>query len=119
MSIVGETYEILKDLKSLSDKHKDKEILNRVLELQDKFYELREENEALKSQIAELENISELKKDLELLPTGLYIRKSEKEAGIDSRYCAACFENHHKLYPIVQGNLRRNHFCSNCKISVG
>lgn len=58
MSIVSETYEILKDLKSLSDKHKDKEILNKVLELQDKFYKLREENEALKSKIVELENIS-------------------------------------------------------------
>ena len=40
MSIVGEAYEILKDLKLLSDKHKDKEILNKVIELQNKFYEL-------------------------------------------------------------------------------
>lgn len=119
MSIVSEVYEILKDLKSLSDKHKDKEILNKVLELQGKFYELREENESLKSKIAEFENTSELEKDLELLSNGLFIRKSEKEAGKEIRYCAACFRNHHKLYPIVQGNLRRNHFCSNCKISVG
>ena len=67
----------------------------------------------------ELENISELEKDLELLPDGLYVRKSEKEAGKDIRYCAACFRNYHKLYPIIQGSLRRNHFCSNCKISIG
>lgn len=118
MSIVGEAYEILKDLKLLSDKHKDKEILNKVIELQNKFYELKEENENLKSQIAEYENTAELEKDLELLPSGVYIRKSEKEAGKDIRYCPACFRNRHKLYPIVSGNLRRNRFCSNCNTPI-
>lgn len=114
MSIVGEAYEILKDLKVLSDKRKDKEILNKAMELQNKLYELKEENENLKSQIAEFENTTELEKDLELLQSGVYIRKSEKEAGKDIRYCPACFRNHHKLYPIVSGNLHRNRFCSNC-----
>lgn len=114
MSITGEAYEILKDLKQLSDRHKDKAILDKVLELQSKFYELKEKNENLKSQIAEFENTAELEKDIELLPSGVYIRKSEKEAGKDIRYCPACFKNHHKLYPIIQGSLRRNRFCVNC-----
>ena len=110
MSIVGEAYEILKDLKLLSDKHKDKEILNKVIELQNKFYELKEENECLKSKIAELENTTELEKDLELLPSGVYIK--------DIRYCPACFRNYHKLYPIIHGSLRRNRFCSNCNTPI-
>ena len=66
----------------------------------------------------ELENTSELERDLELLPSGVYIRKSEQEAGKDIRYCAACFKNHHILYPIIHGSLPRNRFCSNCKMSV-
>ncbi len=33
MSIVSEAYKILKDLKSLSNKHKNKEILNNALGL--------------------------------------------------------------------------------------
>ncbi len=65
MSIIGETYEILKDLKSLSEKHNNKEISNKVLELQNKFYELKEENENLKAQIEELKNMSELEEDLD------------------------------------------------------
>lgn len=119
MSIIGETYEILKDLKSLSEKHNNKEISNKVLELQNKFYELKEENENLKAQIEELKNMSELEEDLDLLPNGLYIKKSEKEAGKNIKYCAACFKNYRKLYPIVHGSLRKNQFCSNCKMSVG
>lgn len=118
MSMVSEAYEILKDLKLLSDKYKDKEILNKVIELQNKFYELKEENECLKSKVAELENATELEKNLELLPSGVYIKKSEKEAGKDIRYCSACFRNYHKLYPIIHGSLRRNRFCSNCNTPI-
>ncbi len=118
MSIIGETYEILKDLKQICDKRKDKEISDKVLELQSKFYELKEENENLKSKIADFENTEELEKDLELWPSGVYIRKSEKEAGKDIRYCPACFKNHHKLYPIIHGSLRKNRFCSNCNTPI-
>lgn len=119
MSIVSEIYELLKELKGLSDKYKDEKMSNKVLEIQSKFYELKEENESLKSKILELESIKELEQDLELLPNGLYIRKSEKEQGKNIYYCSSCFHNYKKLYPIVSGSLRSNHFCSNCKMSVG
>ncbi len=118
MSVIGEAYEILKDLKSLSDKCRDKEIYDKVLELQSKFYEMKEENETLRGKISELENVTELEKDLEILPTGLFIRKSEKESGKNVKYCASCFRKFHQLYPIVRGSLASNYFCSNCKISV-
>ena len=75
-------------------------------------------DEGLKSKIVELENVAELEKDLELLPSGVYIKKSEKEAGKDIRYCSACFRNYHKLYPIIHGSLRRNCFCSNCNTPI-
>ncbi|MBQ3512538.1 MAG: hypothetical protein IJA32_01890 [Lachnospiraceae bacterium] len=119
MSIVEDIYNLLKELKGLSDKYKDEKMSGKLFEIQNKFYELKEENELLKTRIFELENVKELEQDLELLSNGLYIRKSEKEQGKNIYYCSSCFNNHKKLYPIVTGSLRTNHFCSNCKMSVG
>lgn len=50
--------------------------------------------------------------DLELLEQGYYIKKSEHVKGINIKYCVACYNNTGKLYPIVQGSLRRDYFCS-------
>lgn len=119
MSVVGDICDLLKELKGLSDKYKDEKMSSKLFEIQSKFYELKEENEKLKSRILELENIKDLEQDLELLSNGLYIRKSENAQGKNIYYCSSCLNNYKKLYPIVSGNLHSNYFCSNCKMSVG
>ena len=50
--------------------------------------------------------------DLELDERGYYIKKSEKQAGKNIRYCAACYQNTGKLFPITQGSMRRDFFCT-------
>lgn len=54
--------------------------------------------------------------DLELLDSGLLIKKSEKEAGKKIYYCHACYQNTGKLFTVVKGSLARDKFCSNCKM---
>lgn len=54
--------------------------------------------------------------DLELLDSGLLIKKSEKEAGKNIYYCYACYQNTGKLFTVVKGSLARDKFCSNCKM---
>ena len=54
--------------------------------------------------------------DLELLDSGLLIKKSEKEAGKNIYYCHACYQNTGKLFTVVRGSLERDKFCSNCKM---
>lgn len=54
--------------------------------------------------------------DLELLDSGLLIKKSEKEAGKNIYYCHACYQNTGKLFTVVKGSLARDKFCSNCKM---
>lgn len=120
MGTLKDVYDIIKDLRALAKKHKDEEMAERIVEIQDAFFEFREEladlkdeNRQLVEKIKQLEDTSELEKDLELQPGGYYIRKSEKEQGKNHIYCAACWQNHKKLMPIVStiGVARQ---CSNC-----
>lgn len=54
--------------------------------------------------------------DLELLDTGLLVKKSEIEAGKKIYYCHACYQKTGKLFTVVQGSLARDKFCSNCRM---
>lgn len=54
--------------------------------------------------------------DVEMLESGLLIRKSELAAGMSINYCPACYANYKKLFPVVKGSMARDCFCSNCKM---
>ena len=54
--------------------------------------------------------------DIEILESGLLVRKSEIAAGKNINYCPACYTNYKKLYPVVKGSMARDRFCSNCKM---
>ena len=54
--------------------------------------------------------------DLALHDGGFYYKKSEIMAGKKLRYCAACYQNHKKLFPITQGAVKRDYFCTNCQM---
>ena len=124
MGTLKDLYDIIKDLKGLAKKHNDNEMVEKVIDIQEGFFEMREqiegvkeENRQLREKIRELESCAELEKDLELVG-GTYIRLSEKEQGQTHRYCAACWQNYKKLYPIIRtiGAARQ---CSNCHTVIG
>lgn len=54
--------------------------------------------------------------DLELMDSGLLVKKSEMEAGKKLYYCHACYQNTGKLFTVVKGSLDRDKFCTNCKM---
>ncbi len=54
--------------------------------------------------------------DIEMLESGVYIRKSDLASGKKIYYCPACYTKERKLYPIVQGSMARDKFCSNCRM---
>lgn len=53
--------------------------------------------------------------DIETNDRGMLVKKSDIEAGKNIIYCPACYKNYGKLFPITQGSMRRDMFCSNCK----
>lgn len=120
MGVAKDVYEIIKELKGMVKEYHNEEMSEKVVDIQDSFFELREEietvkeeNRGLKAKIKLLEDSSKLEKDLEMTPMGLYVRISEKEQGKTMEYCPACWQNHKKLFPIVRtiGNARQ---CCNC-----
>ena len=97
----------------------------KVVEIQSAFFDLREElqntkeeNQQLKETIKSLNDVSEIEKDLELSPRGCYIRKSEKGQSPQPIYCAACWQNHRKLMPIVN-TIEDIYQCCNCHTVIG
>lgn len=54
--------------------------------------------------------------DVEMLESGLLIRKSEAAEGKTIHYCPTCYQKDGKLFPIVKGSMARDRFCSNCKM---
>jgi len=54
--------------------------------------------------------------DIEMLESGVYIKKSEASIGKKIYYCPACYTKEGKLYPIVPGSMARDKFCANCKM---
>ena len=70
-------------------------------------------NRSLKLKISELQKARDIEEDLELLPEGYLIRKSEREKNKNIAYCAACWQKFKKLMPYTRtiGNKRQ---CNNC-----
>ena len=124
MSALRDLYDIIKEFKELVSEYQNEEMSEKLVAIQEGFFELREEladikdeNRALKEEIANLKDISALEEDLELTERGYLIRKSEKEAKKDIHYCMACWQNYKKLMPIVRtiGNVEQ---CCNCHSRV-
>lgn len=124
MSAVKDIYDIIKELKSLVKEYQNDEMAEKVVAIQEGFFDIREElenvkeeNKRLKDEIAQPKDISELEKDLEITAGGYIIRVSDKIAGKDIRYCAACWQNHKKLMPLVH-TIGHTIQCSNCHTVV-
>lgn len=124
MGTLKDIYEIIKELKSLVNTYQNEEMSGKVIEIQEGFFDIREEienikeeNRQLRETIKQLSDNAELEKDLDLAPGGFYIRKSEKEQNKNIRYCAACWQNHKKLMPLVH-TLAASSQCCNCHTVV-
>lgn len=113
MSAVKDVYDLVRDLVDEAKRQKNLELQEKLMDIQSLIFDIREENEQLKSRVAELEKCSILESELELLDSGLYVKKTEKESGKNIRYCASCFQMHGKLIPVALGN--RILVCPNCK----
>lgn len=109
MIVIDEILTAVNAALDLAKKHQDKENAEKLVEIYSSILELKKKIEELKAKNDE-EN------DLELSEEGFYYKVSEIKAGKKLRYCAACYNNTGKLYPITSGSLSRDFFCSNCRM---
>ena len=116
MIIIDEVLSAINTAMELAQKKNDKEVAEKLIGIYSSMLELKKENEELKNKLAEYEKAAVEADDLILTDQGFYYRKSEFDAGRRMRYCAACYNNTGKLHPITQGAMRRDYFCTNCKM---
>ena len=116
MIIIDEVLSAINTAMELAQKKNDKEVAEKLVGIYSSMLELKKENEELRSKLAEYEKVNSEADDLVLADQGFYYRKSEVEADHKARYCAACYNNTGKLHPITQGTMRRDYFCTNCRM---
>lgn len=119
MSSFKDFYDILKDLISLAKKTKNQEVVLMALDLQEKFFELREDNDSLNEEIKTLKNkiqlieqASVLERDIEYSYKGFFTLKTDS---LKIPYCSLCFKKDHRLIPLSQRNAWFQYTCGNCK----
>lgn len=70
---------------------------SQAMELQQQNYELLSNNEQLKVEIAKLQKIDDIEKDLELNDKGVYVSKST-----GNKFCGACWATSKLRVPVIQ-----------------
>lgn len=113
MGTVVDIYQLVRDLIAEAKEVKNLEMVNQLIEIKLALSEMQEENNSLKKRIEELEQTKVTEEDLEIQPKGYFIKKSEREAGINVKYCAACWQNTKKLMPYTT-SVGRGMQCNNC-----
>lgn len=101
--------EIVKDVVKLAKGIKDMELKNQIMDLQNTFYDLIEENRDLKIQIDELKNKNTIGERLEKI--GDYYYKTDDESPI----CSKCWEVDLILVHAQQWGDYSTFRCPNCK----
>lgn len=111
MSTYGNIKEILTDIVALAEKIKNNEIQKKILELQNTFYGLNEENQNLKEQIKSLEDLKE--KESRIERTNGLIAEYMDENGKKIKICTACWDKDKKIIQVEHLD-RNNYYCKNC-----
>ena len=122
MSAFKDFYDVLKDLIGLAKKAQNQEVVSMALDLQEKFFELREENDELNSKIKELtEKLNDLEKanvlenDIKYYEKGFLTLNSDKTK---IPYCSLCWKKEHKLMPLSQRGSWFQYQCGNCHSNI-
>lgn len=118
----GDVYAIIKDLVSAAKTAKNQAVLDLAMDLQEKFFELREDNDSLqqqikqlKTEIEELSKVPEIENKIKYSPKGFFTIKDDNPK---IPYCSCCWKNEHKLIPLSQYRSWFEYKCGNCKTEV-
>lgn len=122
MFSLSDIYTIIKDLVSAAKAAKNQAVLDLAMDLQEKFFELREDNDSLqqqikqlKAEIEELSKVPEIEDKIKYSPKGFFTINDNYPK---IPYCSCCWKNEHKLIPLAQCGSWFRYKCGNCKTDV-
>lgn len=108
------TKEIVSDVKNLGDKKLAVEILEKLMDLQEKLIELNEQETCYKDEIKDLEkqieNLTSVK-NIKWLQSGIGVVIDDN--GVEHHYCQHCYSKTGKLYEIPR--MSEGGRCPECK----
>lgn len=111
MGLYNDSKEIVKDLISIAKTIDNMELKDKILDMQNTFYELTDENRELRLENEQLKNNNILSGQVEFKGYGYYLKD-------DGPFCTRCWDAEQKLIRIAKtsGPFRRlgEYKCPNC-----
>lgn len=118
----SDVYTIIKDLVSAAKTAKNQTVLDLTMDLQEKFFELREDNDnlqqqikQLKTEIEELSKVPDVENKIKYSPKGFFTIIDDNP---HIPYCSCCWKNEHRLIPLSQYRSWFEYKCGNCRTDV-
>ena len=122
MGAFKDTYDIIKDLLKAAKNVQNQEVVQLAMDLQEKFFELREDNDKLLDEIKDLKEKIKILEQAEINETEIeYYDKgfiTLKKDSYKIPYCSFCWKKEHKLFPIAQRGTWCQYHCSNCSADI-
>jgi len=110
-------YELIKDAVNIASKAGNRELFDKLIDVQKGSLDLLDENRQLKLKIAELEDNSELTKSL-IFKYNCYYKPDDKN--YDEPFCTNCWDSNHKLIRMHKYEDRIGPWviCNVCKVDL-
>jgi len=103
-----------KDIAELIKKYNDADLYQKIVDLRDEIFELREDNLKLKEKIKAFEGEKKINEKIVFESTYYWLKDGEKK---DGPYCQKCFDDNKKLIRLQ--DLKNGYWhCLVCKNSV-
>lgn len=103
-----------KDIVELIKKYNDAELYQKIIDLRDEIFKLREDNLNLKGKIKALKEEKKINEKIVFEKHYYWIKDGEKK---DGPYCQKCFDDNKKLIRL-QERKNRHWYCLVCKNGV-
>lgn len=122
--VLSDVYALIKEALNFAKKVKNQQMIEKLMDIQEAFFEVREENQNLKEQIKDLklqienlEKCSEIEDDLIFSENGFCVKKNVSKR---IPYCSHCWAEKHRLIPLSQQTSGGwwKYTCATCRIDI-
>ena len=113
MGIINEISDLFSKLKGVAKFAKDQATMSLLIDLQEKFIELREENADLKERLKENQDTKEIEK--RIVRNNGDAADYTDENGNSYVICTTCWDNNKKIVQIKEWGSKKEFHCGVCK----
>lgn len=113
MGIINEISDLFSKLKGIAKFAKDQATMSLLMDLQEKFIELREENSDLRERLKENQDVKEIEK--RIVRNNGDVADYTDENGNTYAICTTCWDNNRKIVQVRSWDGKSEFHCGVCK----